>query len=229
MTENSHHSGWLPNETPPEGKRLALHRMAAAIRQTIDLLIETDAAEEELLAAVKGIERFNARLQAAPHSRPLWGYAETSTSGSPVGFYDSSPLSGQANPLAPPLVLRMVGDEVIGSVQFGIAYEGPPGHVHGGYVAAAFDEVLGMVQSTAGNPGMTGRLTVHYRRPTPLNRELTFRGWVDHVEGRKIYTTATLHDGQTLCAESEGLFISVGQDRFRELAEQSNRGVPAGA
>ena len=229
MTETSHHSHWLPDELPPEGKRLALHRLAAALRQTIDLLIETDAPESELIAAVDGLERFNARLEAAPHSRPLWGYSEASVSGSTSSFHDSSPLSGLSNPLAPPLVMRLVGNEVMGSVQFGIAYEGPPGHVHGGYVAAAFDEVLGMVQSTAGNPGMTGRLTVHYRRPTPLNRELTFRGRVDRVEGRKIYTLATLHDGETLCAESEGLFISVGQERFRQLADQSNRDMAPGA
>ena len=92
-------------------------------------------------------------------------------------------------------------------------------------MAAAFDEVLGMVQSMTGNPGMTGRLTVNYRRPTPLHRDLIFRGRVDRVEGRKIFTTATLHDGETLCAESEGLFISVGQERFRELAEATDRAM----
>ena len=227
MTEPIHtrHSLWLPHEAPPEGKRLALHRLAFAIRKTIDLLIETDAPEEELVTAAVGAEAFNARLELAPHGRPLWGFAETSTSGDPVGFYDNSPLSGPANPLAPPLVLRVVGDEVIGHVVFGIAYEGPPGHVHGGFVAAAFDEVLGMVQSMTGNPGMTGRLTVNYRRPTPLHRDLIFHGRVDRVEGRKIFTTATLHDGETLCAESEGLFISVGQERFRELAEATDRAM----
>ena len=31
--------------------------------------------------------------------------------------------------------------------RFGAAYEGPPGSVHGGIIAAAFDEVLGMTQS----------------------------------------------------------------------------------
>ena len=224
----SHHSRWLPNEAPPEGKRLALHRLAAAIRQTIDLLIETDAPEDELVRASGALEAFNDRLEEAPHNRPLWGFAEASTSGSPVGFYDSSPLSGPANPLAPPLTLEVADGEVVGRVVFGIAYEGPPGHVHGGFVAAAFDEVLGRVQSTTGHGGMTGRLTVHYRRPTPLQKELTFHGRVDRVEGRKIYTTATLHDGETLCAESEGLFISVGEDHFRSLAEQAGRQVAGG-
>ena len=54
---------------------------------------------------------------------------------------------------------------MVGTATFGAAYEGPPGCVHGGFVAAAFDEVLGSTQSLSGEPGMTGRLTVNYRSP----------------------------------------------------------------
>jgi hypothetical protein len=226
--EHAHHAGaWQPDAVPPEGKRAALRRLADATRHTIDLLMETDASEEELDAAAESAERFNALLESAPRGRPLWGFAETSTSGDPVSFYDNSPLSGPANPLAPPLTMRMEGGEVLAWAEFGLAYEGPPGHVHGGFVAASFDEVLGMAQSATGNPGMTGTLTVRYRRPTPLFKRVEFRGRVERVDGRKIFTSATLSDGETLCAEAEALFIAVGQERFRKLAEQSDReGTP---
>ncbi|MFN0093823.1 MAG: PaaI family thioesterase [Dehalococcoidia bacterium] len=216
---------WLPDEAPPEGKRAALHRLAAAIRETIELMMETGLPEEEIAAAAADIERFNALLAAGPRDRPLWGFAERSTSGASSGFYDNSPISGPGNPIAPPLSLRIEDGATVARATFGLAYEGPPGHVHGGHVAAAFDEVLGMVQSMTGNPGMTGTLVVRYRRPTPLYKELTFRGAVDRVEDRKIYTTATLHDGETLLAEAEGLFIAVGQDRFRQLAEETERSM----
>ena len=43
-----------------------------------------------------------------------------------------------------------------GPGRVGPAYEGPPGCVHGGFIAAAFDEVLGSTQSLSGSPGMTG-------------------------------------------------------------------------
>ena len=46
-------------------------------------------------------------------------------------------------------------------------YEGPPGYVHGGCVALAFDELLGMVNVLNGLGGLTGKLTVRYRRPDP--------------------------------------------------------------
>src|SRR5690606_17353993 len=103
---------------------------------------------------------------------------------------------------------------------FGDAYEGPPGCVHGGYVAAAFDEVLGSAQSLGGRPGMTGRLTVHYRSPTPLRTELRFAGWVDRVEGRKTFTLGTLYAGDRLCAEAEGLFIAIDVRRYMELRRE---------
>ena len=39
---------------------------------------------------------------------------------------------------------------------------------------------------------MTARLIVHYRKPTPLFRELRFRAWVDRVEGRRIMSRAEI-------------------------------------
>jgi acyl-coenzyme A thioesterase PaaI-like protein len=89
--------------------------------------------------------------------------------------------------------------------------------VHGGIVAAAFDELLGMTQSLSGQPGMTGRLTVTYRLPTPLHRDLRFVGTLERVEGRKIFTRGRCFDGGTLTAEAEGLFIHVDFQRIAEM------------
>ena len=102
---------------------------------------------------------------------------------------------------------------------FGDAYEGPPGCVHGGFVAGAFDEVLGFTMSFSGLIGMTGRLLVHYRRPTPLHRSLRFEGRVDGVDGRKIHTSATLHVDGVLAAEAEGLFIALDPEDFERVLE----------
>jgi acyl-coenzyme A thioesterase PaaI-like protein len=92
--------------------------------------------------------------------------------------------------------------------------------VHGGYVAGAFDEVLGATQSLSGQPGMTARLTVNYRSPTPLHTELHFVGELTKVEGRKIFTEGRLLAGDRLCAEAEGLFISINPEKFIELKRQ---------
>jgi acyl-coenzyme A thioesterase PaaI-like protein len=135
-------------------------------------------------------------------------------------FMEISPLRGPSNPVAPPMTLRVDGEVLWASVRFGWAYEGPPGHVHGGLIAAAFDEALGMVQALSGRPGMTGNLSVKYRSPTPLHVDLTIEARITSIEGRKIFTKAWLRHGDVLCAESEGLFISVDPSRFGELAQR---------
>ena len=81
--------------------------------------------------------------------------------------------------------------------------------MHGGWIACAFDEMLGIANIQSGHPGMTGRLTVHYRRPTPLFRELRFRAWVDRTEGRRILSRGEVWDGTTLTAEAEGVFVQL--------------------
>jgi hypothetical protein len=43
---------------------------------------------------------------------------------------------------------------------------------------------------------------------------------VDRVEGRKIFTSGTLHAGDDLCAEAEGLFISVDFSRLERIARE---------
>ncbi|MGH2631997.1 MAG: PaaI family thioesterase [Tepidiformaceae bacterium] len=209
---------WIPDDSPPEGQRAALHRLAAALREATELLLVTEAPEDELLAAAGRAEQFAQRLALAPRKRPLWGFAESSNAGNHRAMFDSSPLIGMGNPIAPPLHLSIVDDHVEGTATFGTQYEGPPGHVHGGIIAAAFDEVLGMTQSLSGIGGMTGTLTVRYRKPTPLHREVLFTGRPVRVERKKIFVAGTLHLGDVLCAEAEGIFISVDFERMRQLA-----------
>ncbi len=136
-------------------------------------------------------------------------------------FLDRSPLMGAMNALSMPLVMTIKGTgedrSIEGRVVFTQPYEGPPGHVHGGYVAAGFDEVLGMAQSVTGRPGLTGNLSVTYRRPTPLFVELVYRGVCTEVVGRKIFTQGTLHHGDVLCAEATGLFLSMKPDVMSRL------------
>lgn len=137
-------------------------------------------------------------------------------------FTDRSPFYGAMNPLSMPMKLTVddsFGEfgRVVGRATFSDLYEGPPGHVHGGFVAGAFDEALGMAQSLTGRPGMTARLSVSYRSPTPLHKEIVFAGWVDRIEGRKIFAVGTAHDGDTLCAEVEGLFLSFPPEMLDRL------------
>jgi len=206
---------------PASGAWAEKRRLAAALRMMIDRLVVSEAPEEQLGRAADAAERFAESLAEHPRRQRLWGFAESANAGDVGAFFDQSPLIGLSNALSPPMTLEARAGRVHGEVCFGFAYEGPPGHVHGGFVAAAFDEVLGFTQSLTGNPGMTASLTVRYRRPTPLHVTLRFEAGVDRVEGRKIYASGSVSVDGTVTAEAEALFISVDAERFQALLEQT--------
>lgn len=213
------HAFWSGAEFAATGAWAERRRLATAMREVIERLTTSDAPEDELRAAAVALERYAARLAKHPRRSLPLGFGETANAGDVAAFFDYSPLIGLSNPLAPPIRLRVEDQVVHGMVRFGSAYEGPPGHVHGGFVAAAFDEVLGFVQSTTGQPGMTGTLTIRYRKPTPLDTDLRFEATVQRVEGRKIFAEGRLYAGDVLTAEAEGIFISVDLTKMLMLVE----------
>jgi acyl-coenzyme A thioesterase PaaI-like protein len=209
---------WEVAKVPASGAWAQKRRLAAAMRLVIGRLVESNAPEAELAAAADGLERYAERLATHPRLRRLEGFAETATAGDVAAFFDQSPVIGLSNPLAPPISVQQTGERSAEArAVFGAAYEGPPGSVHGGWVAAAFDEVLGYVQSLTGSPGFTGTLTVRYRNPTPLHTELRFEARVTGTERRKIFASGELYAGDVLTAEAEGIFISADRERFQAL------------
>lgn len=208
---------------PVTPQRAEMRRLAEAARRVIERLVATRAPAEELARAADALEAVATGLDGHPRGHSFEGFAESANAGDPHAFFDHSPVIGRANPLAPPLDLTVVDGKVAGRATFGSAYEGPPGAVHGGYVAAAFDEVLGMAQSLGGRPGMTGTLTVRYRSPHPLHTSIDFEGELVRVDGRKIFTVGRSTAEGELLAEAEGIFISVD---FAKIAEMMTRRRP---
>jgi acyl-coenzyme A thioesterase PaaI-like protein len=209
-------------------RRAEMRRLADAGRLVIERMATTDAPHEAIERAAELLEAAAHELGGPGKVRSYEGFAESANAGgAPHAHFDHSPVMGMANPMAPPTRIESGGeDRVVMHVRFGSAYEGPPGSVHGGILAATFDEVLGMTQSLSGQPGMTGTLTVKYRRPTPLHRDLRFEGTLDRVDGRKIFTTGRCFHGDTLTAEAQGLFVRVDFDKI--IAMMLTRDHPTG-
>lgn len=214
--------------TDPPERRAEVRRVADALRAVIERFVATEAPIDVFDGMAAELEAVAARLAAHPQGHLYLGFAEAANAyGESRGPFDNSPLMGLSNPLAPPLRLELRDGEVRGTATLGSAYEGPPGHVHGGFIAAMFDEVLGLAQTTSGRPGMTGRLTISYRAPTPLHRELRLQGRVASVAGRKITCTGSIHAGTTLCADAEALFISIDAAKFVAMREARDDTVRA--
>lgn len=201
---------------------VARMRLADSLRRLMSQSFVSQAPAGVIDALAQQIETEVHNLESAP-SLP-------GTAASDSHFSDRSPIYGAMNPLSMPMKMGIepTGGEfgsVTGEAIFNELYEGPPGHCHGGFIAAAFDEVLGMAQSLTGRPGMTGKLNITYRAPTPLKTPIVFVGWVEKVDGRKIFTKGTAHCGDTLCAEAEGLFLSMPaelMDRLRKGRDLKN-------
>jgi acyl-coenzyme A thioesterase PaaI-like protein len=198
-----------------EAREAAIAGVADAVRRLIGRLVGTTAPVAVFDGMAGEIDALADRLAGYDQASLFRPIPNPITPGSGLAAF--SPVTGRLHPFAPPVTVTSIGAHVEGIVTFGAAYEGPPGHVHGGFVAAALDELLGMTMAVQHVPGMTGRLTVSYRRPTPLHTELRVVGEVTRVDGRKGYAAGRILDGDEVCAEAEGLFLAVDFERFREV------------
>lgn len=221
MSEASNQFGGFHVQTQPVSDLdRARADLAEEVRAMIREILTTQATPDEVRRVHELVRAGVAALAAGAHG-VADGVGEAALIERGRNFLARSPVMGSINPLAMPLTITVIGEgasaAVEGRVTFSNAYEGAPGCVHGGFVASTFDEVLGVAQSASGNPGMTVNLTVDYRSPTPIKRELVFRGWCEKVEGRKIFTRGTVHAGDTLCAEATGLFVSMRLELFERL------------
>jgi len=66
---------------------------------------------------------------------------------------------GSYNPCFPEYEIRVEGDKAWGTVSFPVAYEGPPGCVHGGFLAVFFDCVIQHHNCDYGVAGNFGSVT----------------------------------------------------------------------
>lgn len=94
-------------------------------------------------------------------------------------------------------------------VWFGPETEGPPGHAHGGSMAAVLDEVLGLAAWAAGYPIVVANLNVSFRNLLPLETVVTVESDMTAVDGRKVTVHGRIRSGATVYAEGECLCIVI--------------------
>ena len=113
--------------------------LTESVRRLIDVTIRSEVDREAICAAKALVDEASdllaARLMAGP-----FGVRGT-TDGETVAWGNAA--IGLRNAVAPPLVIHHAPDEVYTDVELGAAYEGPPGHVHGGVCALILDHLLG--------------------------------------------------------------------------------------
>ena len=184
----------------------ARRALTMSTRALLEAVLVADHVDEaDLATATRMIDALASGLrEGSPPPAELPRPAERRRYGD---YLPRSLLTGLVHPVSPGAAWTFADGVLEVRVTFSPLYEGPPGYVHGGFVALAFDELFGMVNVMNGLGGLTGRLTVRYRKPTPLGEELRMTGWIeDHAE-RRIRTRGTIHAGDVVTAEADGLFV----------------------
>jgi uncharacterized protein (TIGR00369 family) len=95
-------------------------------------------------------------------------------------------------------------------------YQGYPGVVHGGIVAAMLDEVSGRAYMGCGdNPRFmfTARMEIRYRQNVPVGQPLKLVGRTGKSRGRSATASGAIYDSAgTLLAECEALLVDVPEE-----------------
>jgi len=118
-------------------------------------------------------------------------------------------------------------EEVLSPIVVPRRYEGPPGAVHGGIVAAYLDEVLaGAAVHHTGRLYVTGELSVRYVRPTPVERPLLGRGRATGATRKYVDVEATLEDLETreIVAKAKGRFFPMPSPSPSKAAPKTPEG-----
>ncbi len=105
---------------------------------------------------------------------------------------------------------RKADRSLVARVWFGPETEGPPGHAHGGSLAAVLDEVLGLAAWAAGHAIVVANLNVNFRCLLPILQVVQVDTQIVSVEGRKVLVRGKVWDGEEkVYAEADCLCIEI--------------------
>jgi acyl-coenzyme A thioesterase PaaI-like protein len=183
--------------------------LTESVRQLIDATLRTEVGDDVVASAMAEIDAATAQLRSAQRDDTL-GIAVT-PEGETVAW--GNVAIGPRNPLAPPLEVQPDSPtRAHVDTHLGAAYEGPPGHVHGGYCALVLDHLFGHVASygNADTAVATGSISFRYPRPTRLG-PLRAEAEIQDTDGRKVFVVGHLADEEGVTVTAEGVFIALKQ------------------
>jgi len=173
-------------------------RFIDTVRKLQDHARAVDAPNEVITEAADQLEKVSALL--SPFDSDEWQ--------SPSGRRMDLPMRG--NILTIPMSARKTQDgRIEGWARFARFHLGRNGAVHGGALGMLFDTVLGLTASvlTGSRRQRTAYLKINYRNIVPIEKELQFNAGIDSVDGRKIFVSGRLSDGDILLTEADALFV----------------------
>lgn len=193
----------------------ARHRLAAATRALNEKLVSTDIDPEMAATLTEKIDALTAELSQGEQVNGLVDLAKRGERGTIDNVMgELVAMAGRSHPCSPGLLWQEEPNRITGTVTFGQAFEGPPGHVHGGWVAGVLDHLMGMTHVRTGHPGMTSGLSVRYLKPTPLNQLIDVSAEATELDDKRTEVKAEMRYGETATATAEAIFVRVDRAKF---------------
>ncbi len=209
----------------------AVTELGGALRDLVETSVRSTVDAGQLRAAAKEARAITTRLAAAQRSAHQLPVLDD-----PIAFRRVfNPVSGVGSAIAPPFRFRRADGGVLGEGSLGLAFEGPPGFLHGGMSGLLMDQLLGEATIAAGLWGMTARLELDYRAPVPLLTPLVLRGRVTEDAGRKTTVEGTIAlaaEPDRALVEGRGIFVVPRGEKaeayFSAITDASGRHAPPG-
>ena len=175
----------------------ARHRLRGATARILDVFVAHEGTPDQLNAWADTAEGYAARLEDSPPETVFWGLGSRgvlSVTGLPA-VVDGRPRVADT------------GDRAEAMVTYGREHEGHPGLVHGGTLAATFDDLFGLFQTFSHPPVVTAELTVRFLAPVRVGSTVRFEAEIVERERRKMRVRGHASIDGATCAAAEALFV----------------------
>jgi hypothetical protein len=224
------------NHPALKGRGPEAQRLADAVRRLIVLTVTNSASADDTAEIAGQLEAVADRLESHVPDEPFPRFFSPPEGSKPadIGREGWPPLGthmpydvivGGYNPLAVPATLEFDPPIARARVRFTTPYEGAPGCVHGAALAATFDIVLTAANAVAEAAGPTVRLSLRYRRPTLLDEEAVFEGWVTELTDRRVHSVGRIVQAGVVTVEAEGEFAVFGATGVEKMARMRKAAV----
>jgi hypothetical protein len=174
-------------------------RFADEVRALCSVVLALEQADPELDDLTRVLREARERLARRVPADPRPRVGELAGGDGRV-YLDHGRDVGAFNPMFPTYRISVDGPlRATGTVLFPICYEGPPGFVHGGFLAAFADCVIQHHNCAVGQTGKTRGIEIRYRRPAPVAVELEFEIDRSVADGSVVSEVRLLSAGELLC------------------------------
>lgn len=197
----------------PTDEYVVRRRIGEALKAITDRMVRCDAPQAELEEIAAQLEAVAARAagygrrsQQAIYER---FFSRTASQQDVLDILDYEIFTGRSTPISPPMQLWLDGDVVRGKANLGLPFQGPPGRVHGGVIAAMLDVLMAKTQDLTRTMGVTGTLNIRYIRATPLKTDIDMEARVLRTEGRKLFCEGRFFVNGEQTVHADGIWIAM--------------------